>query len=295
MLIPNLAGLKQLKVPDDSIALIIPFFGEFPWFFSFFLKTCSYNASIHFFIITNNNVDHYHLPGNVFVIHRNFDELKKDISTRLGLEISLEKPYKLCDYKPAYGIIFSELVKGYAFWGHCDIDIIFGNIKSFITDKILQAYDVISIRHQFVTGFFALYKNTPVINQLFKQSKDYKKIFTSEKYWGFDECSLLCTPLTEGKKLSELKADIESITHIVKKLAKEKKIKAYFNFHVVESTPGNLKWIKGKLIYKDAYEVLLYHLVSFKIHEQLKIPKWKQVPDAFAINTSSISKLKSYI
>jgi hypothetical protein len=35
---------------------------------------------------------------------------------------------------------------------------------------------------------------------------------------------------------------------------------------------------------------LLYHLVSFKVHPQLKIPKWKKIPNHFYTNEFSFSK-----
>ncbi|WP_366512041.1 DUF6625 family protein, partial [uncultured Chryseobacterium sp.] len=36
-----------------SICLINVFLGEFPWYFNFFLKSCSTNASVDFLIFTD--------------------------------------------------------------------------------------------------------------------------------------------------------------------------------------------------------------------------------------------------
>ena len=44
----------------------------------------------------------------------------------------VNSPYKLCDYKPVYGLIFDEDLQDYDFWGHCDVDLIFGDIRKFI-------------------------------------------------------------------------------------------------------------------------------------------------------------------
>jgi len=60
----------------------------------------------------------------------------------LGFEVDIESEYKLCDFKPAYGLIFSEHFKDYDFWGYCDIDIIFGNIRAYMTDVLLNEYDI---------------------------------------------------------------------------------------------------------------------------------------------------------
>ena len=105
----------------------------------------------------------------------------------MGFEIVVESGYKLCDFKPALGYIFSDYIKKYDFWGYCDIDIIFGNIRAFMTDDLLNEYDVISARHDYLTGCFALYKNNQDMCELFNKAKTTKKfsqnreIFSSMK------------------------------------------------------------------------------------------------------------------
>lgn len=45
--------------------------------------------------------------------------------------------------------MFQEYIKDYDFWGHCDADLIFGDIRKFVTDDILNKYDRLG-----VDGFF---------------------------------------------------------------------------------------------------------------------------------------------
>ena len=45
------------------------------------------------------------------------------------MQVTLDRPYKLCDFKPAYGFIFGEYLKEYDYWGHCDIDIVWGDLR----------------------------------------------------------------------------------------------------------------------------------------------------------------------
>lgn len=59
----------------------------------------------------------------------------------LGMQVWLEKPYKLCDFRPLYGEIFSNYVDGYDFWGYCDCDLIFGDIRKFLTEELLSTKD----------------------------------------------------------------------------------------------------------------------------------------------------------
>jgi len=54
-------------------------------------------------------------------------------------------------------------------------------IRAFMTDELLNEYDVISARHDYLTGCFALYRNQPYFRELFKQSKDYRKVFTDSR------------------------------------------------------------------------------------------------------------------
>lgn len=95
----------------------------------------------------------------------------------------IPQSYKLCDFRVAYGEIFSTLLIGYDFWGHCDNDLIFGDIREFITDDILEKNDRILSR-----GHFSLYRNTPGVNAVYKKtSPDYRTVFTSPKNFCYDE------------------------------------------------------------------------------------------------------------
>jgi hypothetical protein len=58
-----------------------------------------------------------------------FGDLAQRIRSFFDFEISLERPYKLCDFRPAFGEIFAEELAGFDFWGHSDLDLIFGQIR----------------------------------------------------------------------------------------------------------------------------------------------------------------------
>ena len=98
-------------VKNKICALILPYFGEFNNYFSLFLKSVEYNT---------DNENKYNYPPNVKVIKTSLDKVKNIADQKLGFSVSLEKPYKLCDYKPAYGFLFEEFIQDYEYWGHCD-------------------------------------------------------------------------------------------------------------------------------------------------------------------------------
>lgn len=106
--------------------------GEFPWYFPYFLHSCKFNPNINFVILTDNKSIPQNTPSNVRFLNYSLERFKADASKALGFNVAVNRGYKFCDFKPTYGYIFSDLIAGYDFWGHCDIDIIFGDIRAFM-------------------------------------------------------------------------------------------------------------------------------------------------------------------
>lgn len=165
--------------------LIVPYFGEFPNYFQLTLNSCGKNLDFDWLIFTDN-IQKYEYPKNVKVFRMDFLEFKNMVQKKFDFKISLEKPYKLCDYKPAYGYVLKDYLKKYDWWGYCDIDVIFGRLSSFIKDAVLLKYKKI-----FVFGHLTLMKNEEEINEMFKKKLNgeelYKKVFQNEKSCFFDE------------------------------------------------------------------------------------------------------------
>ena len=272
----------------NNIVFIIVYMGDFPWYFPYFLHSCRFNPTIDFLIFTDNEDTPIPLPQNVKTIPYSIEQFKADASKKFGFEVIVESGYKLCDFKPAYGFIFLDWIKNYDLWGYCDIDIIFGNIRSFMTDDLLNEYDIISARHDFLTGCFALYRNNEFMRELFKQSKDYRKVFTESRNFFFDETNFAFTEFEKGLHYSQIQTEVVSMTHVVRRLQEESKLKAYFEFQIVEGFAGNMLWNKGKLIYRKEYEAMLYHLVRFK-RKYSELTNLNQIiPDKFRIGKQKI-------
>ncbi|GHU83758.1 hypothetical protein FACS189415_6750 [Bacteroidia bacterium] len=271
-----------------SIVFIIAYMGNLPWYFPYFLQSCRYNPSIDFFIFTDNKEELSNVPPNVHLIPYSIEQFKTDASNALDFNVTIESGYKLCDFKPAYGLIFENWIKNYDFWGYCDIDVIFGNIRAFMTEELLNEYDVISARHDYLTGCFALYRNNQTMRELFKQSKDYRKVFTEERNFFFDETNFAFKAFEKGLHYSKIKTEVESMTHVVRRLQETRQIKAYFEFQIIEGFAGNMLWDKGTLIYRKEFEVLLYHLVRYKRKFSEPVDLQRQIPDRFRIGKAKI-------
>jgi hypothetical protein len=156
----------------QTIALIMPYYGKYPNYFELWLKSASFNKSIDFYVVTDIESSIIY-PENVKMINIGFKELKNRIEKLVGFSIKLETPYKLCDYKPLYGLLFQEMISRYDFWGHCDSDIIWGDLRKFITENILNQYDKVYTR-----GHLTLYKNNQTINKICLEQHLYKSVYT---------------------------------------------------------------------------------------------------------------------
>jgi hypothetical protein len=169
-----------------SIVIIGCYIGEFPNYFDLWLKSCALNPTVNWLIYTDRRI--MHTPDNVRIIYNTLEGIRKLAASKLGFTVALDYPYKLCDFKSVYGIIFEDDIKSYDFWGHCDFDMIFGNIRHFITDDILMKYDKI-----LTLGHLTLYRNVKEVNDRFKlpgSNIDYHTAFGKSKHYAFDELGI---------------------------------------------------------------------------------------------------------
>lgn len=166
-----------------TIALILPYFGCFKNYFPMFLESCKNNPTIDWMIYTDSN-ERYEWPKNVHVTKITFDEFKRRIQANFDFPICLDRPYKLCDFKPSYGEVLKEDLLEFDFWGYCDCDLIFGDIRKFLTDKLLEQYDKL-----FSRGHLSIFRNNEKVNTFYRTQTemDWKSIYQSNCPFAFDE------------------------------------------------------------------------------------------------------------
>ena len=190
----------------NKIAIVGVWYGNHnPDYFDFWLKSASFNDKIDFYIIGEIN-GITQLPDNVFYVPMTLSEIEARIQEKINLKVKIKRPYKLCDFRPAYGLIFADILIGYGYWGHCDFDSIWGNLQKILEDYHYSQYDVFLNR-----GHLTLYRNNESINQLFMKQGDicggYRSVFQSPINWGFDE--------TQGMNKIIAKNKISSFTENV--------------------------------------------------------------------------------
>ena len=169
----------------NKVCFISVYFGEIPAFFKTFFDSCEWNLDFDWLIVHDKPLI-YERPKNVHDVIMDLNEFEKIVEEKIGLSIPQIKPYKVCDFRPAFGIIFEDYIKGYDFWGICDTDLVLGKLSKFITNEMLESYDKI-----FTMGHMSLVRNNDTCNWLFKKetinSRYYKDVFCNQKNCIYDE------------------------------------------------------------------------------------------------------------
>lgn len=149
-------------------AALCCYFGQWPSHFAFWLKSCEYNPGIDFLLVSDIPIEGYTLPQNVLLHRMTFAEVQQRILDLFDPELApsqcvIDRPYKLCDYKTAFGQIFSDLFAGYDYWGYYDIDTIWGNILKFVPSNLDNHFIKI-----FPCGHLSFIRNEAPYDQAFR-------------------------------------------------------------------------------------------------------------------------------
>jgi hypothetical protein len=274
---------------QHSIALVTCWYGDYPWYFPYFIKSCIHNPTIDFIIVTSNTQEIPNKPSNVIIVNKSLEEFKALANTKFGFELNFDNPYKLCDFKPASGLLFQDLLEKYDFWGHGDIDMVYGDIRGFITSDILNQYDLVNAHKDFITGTFCLYRNNDFMRTLFMESPEYQKIFAHPEYSGFDECDFLFDEVqTPGVTVFDF-PDHRSMTHVVCKAQKEGRLKPLFESYFYRTMHDKIRWDNGRIIYSNKKECLFYDMIKYKAQCEDKTAALP-IPDIFYFNKKGINR-----
>src|SRR4028118_2154248 len=122
-----------------SMRLIVPHFGVRPPYLPLVVESMARNPDVHWLIFTAQPIAD--APPNVTVRVCAFADLVARIRSNFEFPVWLSQPYKLCDFRPAFGEIFRDELAGYDFWGHCDLDVLFGRIREHLPAAAFEAED----------------------------------------------------------------------------------------------------------------------------------------------------------
>lgn len=266
----------------QKIVLIIAYFGPLPGYSWVFFETLKRNPQLELILITDQT--QLQVPENIRVWCMSFDALKERVQSKFDFAICLDRPYKLCDYKPAYGFIFEEELGGFAFWGHCDLDMVMGDACGFLPDSVLDCYDKI-----YQLGHLCLYRNTPENNRRFMKpgGMDYRQVFTTPVICVFDEFigmqkkfELLEIPTYNARDCADISPWYYRFQRVESHLMREQKEDFNYPQQVFYWEDGHIyraAWKRNGIVYEE------FNYLHFQKRDLQVLWKNKQLPRAFFI------------
>ena len=168
-----------------KILITVAYFGPLPDYFPQWLTTCRFNTTIDWLVVTDTDPSRYDWPANVHVMQMDLDGFSALMSNTIEMPVKIKHAYKVCDFKPLYWALVDSFGGQWDFWGHCDVDLMFGDISNYLTPQLLEDFDKI-----FSVGHFTIYRNDEISRTFYRRHHptiDWKSILTSEAHFGFDE------------------------------------------------------------------------------------------------------------
>ena len=92
----------------QKICFIIAYFGKFRADFAFWLKSVEHNPDVDFLLFTDQTL--IEVPQNVTVVKTSLQEIQQLAQKNIWEGCRIEHPYKMCDYKTAYGDLFCDYI-----------------------------------------------------------------------------------------------------------------------------------------------------------------------------------------
>lgn len=127
-----------------------------------------------------------------FLLDTDPDSIRGRVES-LGVSCPPLEGRKLCDYRPALGEMYAEDVAGFDFWGHTDLDCVYGPLWEYVTDALLDGCDVFSNDPEpQMCGPFSLYR-TATASHVFRDAPDWRGIFEDPELRAFDETGIAPT------------------------------------------------------------------------------------------------------
>lgn len=238
-----------------TIALIIPYFGKFPEWAPLYFETLKRNSTIDFIFYTDCDIEQYQAP-NIKYKKLSFQEYIDSVNSKIEVEFKPANAYKLCDLRPLYAKVHYEDIKSYDFYGWTDMDLLFGDIRSFYTEDVLNKYDVLSTHEIRISGHLALFRNTRTNRKQYRKIYNWKEHLTHPHFVGIDEHGITnAYTMTMVDKLNEkFKLSINNaLTRLLKKL-KTRRVYLKEQYTTPFST---IEWMDGSR-YSDHPETWYY-------------------------------------
>ena len=255
------------RVP--TITAVVPYFGKWPPWFPAFLTSCAANPSIRWFFFTDCSPIR-NRPENVTQISFTLEDLNRLATKKLGIDVN-KGVYSQVDLKPTYGLLFDEYLAGSEFWANADIDVIWGDLRHFFDDQLLNSFEILSSRHSMhISGHFTLWRNTEKINTIYRRHPDWQSWLSNPRHTCFDENGM--SPMLRR----------ESDVSI---LWTRRLVVDYFD---LEAHPYGWFWKDGHLFDGENKEVCYLHFMTWKRYMKAIDFPIGEYPTQFAVSRRGI-------
>ena len=173
-------------------AIIIPYFGQWPKWMDLWVYSVWKNPGIDYILFTDITIPpKYKAIPNLFFQYITMPEYISLASTKLGKSLSVPNTsYKMCDYKPFYGLLHKELLSEYDYWGFGDIDLVLGDMSGFLNEIKNSEYDVVSTSKDRLSGPLCLLRNNMYYCNLCLSIKNWHELLNKSKTFALDERAL---------------------------------------------------------------------------------------------------------
>jgi hypothetical protein len=182
-------------------------------YFKLTIASMKYNPTVTFVLVNvipeeasyhshfQNVIQEMGVPNLIYYVIT-ISKWKELIRNKLQIDVpfTTEWFYKLCDFKPTLGHLFSELVdlpsKKYRYWGYADIDLIWGNFGKFA--HLFQGdYYFIRTSAHVTVGMAQFFSLDNFTLHIYEQDPEYLRLLSLPEYYNLDEMGLL------GQKTSD--------------------------------------------------------------------------------------------
>lgn len=269
---------------------ILPYFGKLPNYFPLFLKSVSFHPMVDLMLFTDDRRS-FDYPSNAIVHYCTFEETVARFRSKIGDDICLPTPRKLCDFKPTYGFVFEEFISEYEYWAYGDCDTLWGDFDAILSPLFDEGFDKV-----FALGHLSFTKNTAENNRIF--FRDYhgesffREALCKEPIYWFDEAfkadrkDILTLFLEAGKKVY---TKDPSLNPVVRTLYFHQGILDFENyrFDTIKEPPFYALWEDGRIFKvqrNQKTEYLYLHMQMRKMDYDdsvLNAQAVRIVPDAF--------------
>ena len=269
--------------PRPSIAIVNTFFGPAPAWLPAFFRSCQGNPDVRWLIYADFDVP---TPANVTIRPLTLDEFNERASAAVGTAITIERARirKICDFKPVYGLMFADDLREYDWWAFSDLDVVWGDIRRFVTDDLLHAHIVVSPRQRKLGGHGTFVRNTEANNRLFTIVPDVLAILTDPLYLRLDE-NILTHHLRELIATSSFKARPKIYWEQEMTITAE-----YQKALLASEADWRMWWRDGRTFDAEGREVMYLHF-----HKLVKCMTaidfgYGDMPEAFSLSREGIRR-----